>query len=121
MKHKAIDLASEVKRAALPDGLHGFLFPMYEAISNAFHSIEDRWEDELEDKGRLDVTFNELKREVAVVDNGNGFDEGNLAAFLTPLTGNKYERGGKGFGRFMAFKVYSKVFFIPLGRSKLMG
>lgn len=111
MKHKAIDLSSEVKRAVLPDGLHGFLFPMYEAISNAFHSIEDRWDDDLEDKGRLDVTFDEIKREVAVADNGNGFDECNLSAFLTPLTGNKYERGGKGFGRFMAFKVYSKAFY----------
>lgn len=111
MKHKTIDLASEVKRAVLPDGLHGFLFPMYEAISNAFHSIEDRWENELEDKGRLDVTFDELKREIIVSDNGKGFDESNLLAFLTPLTGNKYERGGKGFGRFMAFKIYSKVFY----------
>lgn len=111
MKHKTIDLTSEVNRAALPDGLHGFLFPMYEAISNAFHSIEERWEDELERNGRLDVVFDELKREVTVADNGNGFDEGNLTAFLTPLTGNKYQRGGKGFGRFMAFKVYSRVFY----------
>lgn len=111
MKHKTIDLASEVRRAVLPDGLHGFLFPVYEAISNAFHSIEQRWEDELEEKGRLDVTFDELKREVVVADNGNGFDEGNLSAFLTPLTGHKYERGGRGFGRFMAFKVYSKVYY----------
>lgn len=111
MKHKTIDLASEVKRAALPDGLHGFLFPMYEAISNAFHSIEDRWEDDLEKFGRLDVVFNEIKREVTVADNGNGFDNDNLTAFLTPLTGNKYERGGKGFGRFMAFKVFGRVFY----------
>lgn len=111
MKHKTIDLASEVKRAALPDGLHGFLFPVYEAISNAFHAIEERWDDDLEDEGRLDVIFDEIKREVVVVDNGVGFNEGNLSAFLTPLTGNKYERGGKGFGRFMSFKVYSKIFY----------
>lgn len=111
MKHKPIDLATEVKRAALPDGLHGFLFPIYEAISNALHSIEDRWDDALEEKGRLDVVFDDRAREVTVVDNGSGFDDANLSAFLTPLTGNKYERGGKGFGRFMAFKVYSKVFY----------
>ena len=84
---------------------------MYEAISNAFHSIEDRWEDDLEDKGRLDVIFDDQAREVTVRDNGSGFDDANLSAFLTPLTGNKYERGGKGFGRFMAFKVYSRVFY----------
>lgn len=111
LKHKTIDLTAEVKRATLPDGLQGFLFPMYEAISNAFHSIEDRWENELEDKGRLDVTFDDQAREVTIKDNGSGFDEANLSAFLTPLTGNKYERGGKGFGRFMAFKVYSQVFY----------
>jgi len=111
VKHKTIDLASEVKRAALPDGLHGFLFPMYEAISNAIHSIEDHWQGDLEEKGQLDVTFDPLMREVMISDNGTGFDEGNLAAFLTPLTGNKYERGGKGFGRFMAFKVYSMVHY----------
>ena len=100
MKHKTIDLTAEVKRATLPDGLQGFLFPMYEAISNALHSIEDRWENDLEDKGRLDVTFDDQAREVTIKDNGSGFDEANLSAFLTPLTGNKYERGGKGFGRF---------------------
>ncbi|WP_148234837.1 ATP-binding protein [Pseudooceanicola batsensis] len=111
MKHKTIDLTAEVKRATLPDGLQGFLFPTYEAISNAFHSIENRWENDLEDKGRLDVTFDDQAREVTIKDNGSGFDEANLSAFLTPLTGNKYERGGKGFGRFMAFKVYSQVFY----------
>jgi hypothetical protein len=59
----------------------------------------------------LDVTFDDQAREVTIKDNGSGFDEANLSAFLTPLTGNKYERGGKGFGRFMAFKVYSQVFY----------
>lgn len=111
LRHKTIDLTAEVKRATLPDGLQGFLFPMYEAISNAFHSIEDRWENDLEDKGRLDVIFDDQAREITIKDNGSGFDEANLSAFLTPLTGNKYERGGKGFGRFMTFKVYSRVFY----------
>lgn len=91
--------------------MQGFLFPMYEAISNAIHSIEDRWGDDLEEIGRLDVAFDDQAREVTVTDNGSGFDDANLSAFLTPLTGNKYERGGKGFGRFMAFKVYSRVYY----------
>lgn len=84
---------------------------MYEAISNAIHSIEDRWDGDLEEKGRLDIAFNDQTREITVIDNGSGFDHVNLSAFLTPLTGNKYERGGKGFGRFMAFKIYNKVFY----------
>lgn len=111
MKHKTIDLASEVKRAVLPDGLHGFLFPLYETISNSFHSIEERWEDDLEDLGRLELHFDADKRLITIADNGNGFNDKNLSAFLTPLTGNKYEKGGKGFGRFMAFKVFHEVFY----------
>lgn len=114
MKHKQIDLASEVERASLPDGLEGFLFPMYEAISNALHSIEERWEDDLEDKGRLEIAFDENQKEILVADNGAGFNQNNLRAFLTPLTGNKFERGGKGFGRFMAFKIFKKVFYSPI-------
>lgn len=111
MKHKSIDLASEVKRATLPDGLQGFLFPLYEAVSNSFHSIEERWGDDVEEKGQIEIEFAVDGQEILIADNGVGFDEKNLGAFLTPLTGNKYERGGKGFGRFIAFKIFKEVFY----------
>jgi hypothetical protein len=111
MKHKSIDLASEVKRATLPDGLQGFLFPLYEAVSNSFHSIEEKWGDDLDEKGHIEIEIDAVGQEVLIADNGVGFDEKNLAAFLTPLTGNKYERGGKGFGRFIAFKIFKEVFY----------
>lgn len=111
MKHKSIDLASEVKRATLPDGLQGFLFPLYEAVSNSFHSVEEKWGDDLEEKGQIEIEFDTDGQSVIIADNGVGFDEKNLAAFLTPLTGNKYERGGKGFGRFIAFRIFREVFY----------
>ncbi|MEM7329447.1 MAG: ATP-binding protein [Pseudomonadota bacterium] len=111
MKHKRLDLSSEVKRAALPDGLDGFLFPMYEAISNAFHSVEERWQENLEDQGHIAVKFDAANQSIMISDNGVGFNRDNLDAFLTPLTGKKIERGGKGFGRFMAFKVFNKVYY----------
>lgn len=109
VKHKSIDLASEVKRATLPDGLQGFLFPLYEAVSNSFHSIEEKWGDDLEENGQIEIDGD--GQEILIADNGVGFDEKNLAAFLTPLTGNKYERGGKGFGRFIAFRLFREVFY----------
>ncbi|TBD87993.1 ATP-binding protein [Rhizobium ruizarguesonis] len=34
-----------------------------------------------------------------------------MNSFLTPLTGKKLERGGKGFGRFITFKVFGEVFY----------
>lgn len=111
MKHKSIDLASEVKRATLPDGLQGFLFPLFEAVSNALHSIEERWQDEAEEKGQIEVEVSFADQSITIADNGTGFDQKNLEAFLTPLTGNKFERDGKGFGRFIAFKLFDKVFY----------
>ncbi|SFK35901.1 ATP-binding protein [Methylorubrum salsuginis] len=111
MRHKSIDLASEVKRAVLPDGLQGFLFPLYEAVSNSIHSLEERWGESVEEQGRIEIEFDSDASSVLIADNGVGFDEKNLGAFLTPLTGNKYERGGKGFGRFIAFKVFKEVLY----------
>ncbi|EJL29496.1 ATP-binding protein [Novosphingobium sp. AP12] len=111
MKHKSIDLASEVKRATLPDGLQGFLFPLFEAVSNALHSIEERWQDEAEENGQIEVEVSFADQSITIADNGTGFDQKNLDAFLTPLTGNKFERGGKGFGRFIAFKLFDRVFY----------
>jgi len=111
VKHKSIDLEAEVKRATLPDGLHGFLFPLYEAVSNSFHSIEERWGDDLEENGRIEIDFDVDAQQITIADNGIGFDENNLNSFLTPLTGKKLERGGKGFGRFITFKVFGEVFY----------
>lgn len=111
MKHKSIDLASEVKRATLPDGLQGFLFPLFEAISNSLHSIEERWATVAEANGQIEVDVSSHDQSITIADNGVGFDTKNLNAFLTPLTGNKIERGGKGFGRFIAFKLFDKVFY----------
>tara|TARA_E500000305_G_C4015863_1_gene235522 strand:- start:258 stop:2204 length:1947 start_codon:yes stop_codon:yes gene_type:complete len=84
---------------------------MFEAVSNAFHSIEERWGDDLEGQGRLEVLFDAENKQIQVSDNGIGFDDNNLSSFLTPLTGKKFERGGKGFGRFMAFKVFKEVYY----------
>jgi len=111
VKHKAPDIATEIKRAVLPKNLEGFLFPMFEAISNALHSIEDRYGDELATDGQIKITFEPSKRQIGVSDNGDGFDTKNLNAFLTPFTGNKLTRNGKGFGRFISFKIFDKVFY----------
>lgn len=81
MKHKSIDLASEVKRANLPDGLQGFLFPLFEAVSNALHSIEERWKDEAEEKGQIEVEVSFAAQSITIADNGTGFDQKNLDAF----------------------------------------
>jgi hypothetical protein len=44
-----------------------------------------------------------------VTDNGIGFDEANLDAFLTSDTQNKVDRGGKGIGRFVWLKAFDRA------------
>jgi hypothetical protein len=81
VKHKSIDLTAEVMRATLPEGLNGFLFPLFEAVSNAIHSIEERWQDGAEDNGQIQIDLCSNRKSIMVTDNGVGFDEKNLTAF----------------------------------------
>jgi hypothetical protein len=111
MKHRVVDLGSEIDRISLPEGLHGFLFPMFESISNALHSIEDRFAEDCHARGEIRIFFDTEAKSIKISDNGNGFDKRNLNAFLTPFTGNKLHRNGKGFGRFVSFKVFQEVFY----------
>ncbi|WP_222861227.1 ATP-binding protein [Maritimibacter fusiformis] len=106
-----MDLASEIKRASLPSQLTGFLYPLFEAITNSLHSIEDKYGEEAYEKGFVRVKFDVDNKRISVEDNGEGFNKENLIAFLTPFTGNKLRRNGKGFGRFISFKIFDRVFY----------
>lgn len=111
MKHKRLDLASEIKRASLPANLYGFLYPTFEAISNSIHSIEDKFQEKAHELGLIKVVFDIDSKSISVEDNGEGFNKTNVDAFLTPFTGNKLKRNGKGFGRFISFKIFERVFY----------
>jgi len=111
LKHKRLDLASEIKRASLPAGLPGFLYPVFEAVSNALHSIEDKYTLSAHEDGFIRVEIDIDAKTIVVEDNGEGFSAANLDAFLTPFTGNKLRRNGKGFGRFVSFKIFDSVFY----------
>lgn len=111
MKHKRLDLASEIKRVSLPAGLPGFLYPVFEAVSNSLHSIEDKFESSAHEEGYIKVEIDIDAKTIVVEDNGEGFSASNLDAFLTPFTGNKLRRNGKGFGRFVSFKIFDRVFY----------
>lgn len=111
VKHKSLDLASEIRRASLPTNLEGFLFPVFEAISNSLHSIEDRFQDQSYEKGLIRIVIDIDGKSITVSDNGDGLNKINLDAFLTPFTGHKFRRNGKGFGRFISFKMFEKVYY----------
>jgi hypothetical protein len=48
---------------------------------------------------------------ITVTDNGAGLNDANFKSFRTPFSGMKLNKKGRGFGRFIAFKVFSKIVY----------
>jgi hypothetical protein len=88
-----------------------FLLPIYEAISNAIYSTQSRWGDDVGTKGKVSVSVITGSFEAVIIDNGFGLNDSNYKHFLTPFTGFRLKRGGKGFGRFIAFKVFDEIVY----------
>lgn len=110
MRGFTIDLAGRAKNFNLPKNQP--LVPVFEAIVNSIHAIEERRQAEPDLKGRIVVA---LKREqqiamegmeelpavhsFVITDNGIGFNEPNFESFLKSDSTYKAVIGGKGVGR----------------------
>jgi hypothetical protein len=112
------DLVGRVKSTKLAQS--NPLLPLFEAIVNSIHSIEDA---KLKSKGKISIKierdmtlnfdqndpyFNPIKSFV-VVDNGIGFNDGNWNSFLKAHSTHKQDRGSKGLGRFLWLKAFAGV------------
>lgn len=112
-----IDLKGRIKSLKLAD--RNTLLPLFEAIINSIHAIEDA----KIPNGKIDI---EISRETVlefdesesnlpyinkftVSDNGIGFDEDNYNSFKKAYSTHKSDRGGKGIGRFLWLKAFSDV------------
>lgn len=117
------DMIAVLERTHYGNTLHNFLLPVLEAISNALHGIEDKFKDPTtsSQKGRIRVSFyhpNDLKLfKVNITDNGVGLTPDNFKAFKTPFSGHKLDRKGRGFGRFVSFKVFRRVRYSSLSHN----
>ncbi len=109
------DMTAVLSRTHLQTNTHGFLLPIFEAISNAMHGVEEHFSDEAETRGVVLVHFeqwtNPSKIVVSVSDNGVGLTDDNYKSFKTPFSGHKLKQKGRGFGRFIAFKVFSRIVY----------
>jgi hypothetical protein len=110
------DMPAVLERTHLAGTFDAFLLPIYEAGSNAIHSLLDKFGGEkIATEGKLTFAFSlgttPDEFTVTISDNGNGLDKDNYNAFRTPFTGHKLRRGGKGFGRFVAFKIFEEVYY----------
>lgn len=115
-----LDLIGRVNNITL--GSTRVFMPLFEAVVNSLQAIEDLKDSKtrsiniyvrrensnpmlnLADEGSL-----ELITGFVVEDNGIGFTSENYAAFNTSDTTTKYEKGGKGVGRFLWLKAFDLV------------
>jgi len=99
------NLVKRIERLPKPTTLVGAMQPLFEAISNAIHSTQGKFGDEVARQGRIVVTVDtDRKKErvwATVEDNGFGLDARNWDAFVTTDTDNKIQLGGKGVGRLL--------------------
>jgi hypothetical protein len=109
------DMPAVVQRTHISHDLHGLLLPVFEAISNSIHGIERRFPDSAATSGRIWIQFirtgEPAKFRISVCDNGVGLDKENYDSFLTPFSGLKLAKRGRGFGRFIAFKVFKRILY----------
>jgi len=113
------NIANKVRNTVLPKTKP--LVPVYEAVSNAIHSINEvaklqpingRIIINLIRNGSPDILkdLQEIDqypiRSVEVVDNGIGFNDENMTYFIEADTDHKIEIGGKGVGRFVCLKAF---------------
>ena len=97
-----------------------FLMPLFEAIVNSIHAIDDK----NKGIGQVNITVyrEKLLSEVAkdkryvphitgfdIQDNGIGFTDNNLISFMKSDSRYKKQRGGKGLGRFLWLKAFGNV------------
>jgi anti-sigma regulatory factor (Ser/Thr protein kinase) len=114
-----LDLKGRIGNTKLPlsNGLH----PLFEAISNSIHAMEEA----KEKKGLIEVEVVRLTPTqglygedsgtnqpivgFVVQDNGIGFTDANFQAFKTSDSTRKKTKGGKGVGRFLWLKAFDRV------------
>jgi hypothetical protein len=114
-----IDVVGRLKNTKLP--LSKPLLPLFEAVVNSIHAIEDAGVQD----GRITITIQREGQQAlplgtdagsyasvtgfVVEDNGIGFTEQNYREFTRADTTWKAARGGRGVGRFLWLKAFSRV------------
>lgn len=115
-------LSGRLRNTSLPKS--SALFPLFEAIVNSIHAIDERIEQDksitLDDclitikiiRSAQTSTDNSRKPEITgfqIIDNGIGFNDKNFTSFLTLDSEYKAAKGCKGIGRLLWLKAFSSV------------
>lgn len=113
------NLKGRLRNTSLPKS-HG-LMPVFEAVVNSIHSIEEKGN--LESGGRITLHILRSSQELleigtkttspitgfSISDNGCGFNDTNFLSFKTLDSDHKIEKGCRGVGRLMWLKAFKQV------------
>jgi hypothetical protein len=107
------DILNRVRRLPKPSQASEALQPLFEAISNSLHAIEDKYGEDYQSNGLIVVTIiNHNKPDaisIVVADDGVGIDDARFEAFCTTDTDYKIGRGGKGVGRLLWLDAFERI------------
>jgi hypothetical protein len=103
------DMEAVLARTNLAPSQENLLLPIYEAVSNSIYACQERWGDSANQFGKIQLDISTSPFSATITDNGVGLTQDHFEYFCTPFTGTKLKKGGKGFGRFIAFKVFDQI------------
>lgn len=108
------DIVNRVKRFPKPSSPAEALQPVFEAVSNSLHAVEDGFGEALyQSMGSITVSIRNPRSlddiEIIVDDNGIGLEPPKFTAFCTTDTDYKMARGGKGVGRLLWLDAFERI------------
>ena len=96
------DLQGRIDNLAMAPNYENTLIPVFEAVMNSIHSVQDRFGEDWTDKGFINVRVHWDEdghpKSFTVEDNGRGLNAANFESFLTYDSRHKIKKGGKGVG-----------------------
>lgn len=107
------NLVRRVHNLALgPSTPSNSLVPLWEAVYNALHAIQDRFGEKWANLGKISISLIDLEStnpSIEIRDNGIGLNKENFNSFKTYDSDHKESRGGKGLGRLSWLKVFTEA------------
>lgn len=107
------DPIGRINNISLAPSPKNTLQPMFEAMMNSIHAIEERFGNNRLSEGKIDIEITKDDSGVydgfIIQDNGIGLNEENMIAFRKSDTMKKAKNGGKGVGRLLWLKVAEKI------------
>ncbi len=106
------DPVGRIRNLSLAPSPKNALLPLFEAVMNSIHAIEERFGKDQISKGHVDIEVIRTDDEIVgfrVRDNGIGFTPGNIESFERMDSQTKAAIGGKGVGRLVWLKVLDEA------------